>query len=140
MNRLFDESLAPGRLDTAVLRSGNWVPQADVYETAESFVVQIEIPGVDEDDVEIKVDGDELEVRGERRPDACGKPESFYRMERSHGSFVRAFRLTQDVDPERVTATFRDGLLRLDLIKLPRERRVAHARQGAPKGGPAGDG
>jgi HSP20 family protein len=114
-----------------------------VYETADSFVVQIEIPGVDEDDVEIKVDGHELEVRGERRPDACGKPESFYRMERSHGCFVRQFRLTQEVDSERVTATFRDGLLRLELSKMPRERRTgsaANARYGAPKGGPAGDG
>ena len=120
MNRLFDESLVPGRLDSAMVRSGSWVPLADVYETADTFVVQIELPGVQEEDVEIKIDGDQLEVRGERKSDARGRPEMFHRMERSHGSFVRGFRLSQEVDPERVSAQFRDGLLRLELTKAHR--------------------
>ena len=120
MNRLFDESLVSGRLETHGLRSGSWVPLADVYETSETFVVQIELPGVDEEDVEIKVDGDLLEVRGERRAGALGRPESFHRMERSYGPFVRTIQLSQDVDPERVVAQFRDGLLRLELAKPSR--------------------
>jgi HSP20 family protein len=118
MNRLFDESLVPGRLETDGSRSGSWVPLADVYETSETFVVQIELPGVEDEDVEIKLDGDRLEVRGQRRADGLGRPESFYRMERSHGPFLRTFQLSQEVDPDRVVARFRDGLLRLELAKV----------------------
>jgi HSP20 family protein len=118
MNRVFEHTFARGRLDEPDLASGSWVPLADVYETAEGFVVQIELPGLGQDDIEIQVDGDQLTVKGERRLAGPTRPESFHRMERSYGSFSRSFRFTEDVDPDRVTAQFRDGLLRLDVPKV----------------------
>jgi HSP20 family protein len=87
-----------------------------VYETGEAFVVEIELPGMGQDDIEIQVDGDTLVVKGERRVGGT-RPESFHRMERSYGSFSRTFQLGEEVDPARVTATFRDGLLRLEAPK-----------------------
>lgn len=130
MNRLFEESLARGRIEGLALGAAGWTPLADVLEAAEGFVVVMELPGVEQDDVEVQVDGDELVVRGERRMPGPVRPESFHRMERSYGSFSRAIRLTEEVDPARVTAQFRDGLLRLELPKV----RPATRRQRTERG------
>lgn len=124
MNRLFEESLLRGR-DLRPARSPEWTPSADVYETSDSFVILVELPGVEEDDIEVTVDGDEVRLRGERRLDHP-RPDSFERLERSYGAFARSFRFSEDVDPERVSAEFKDGLLRLEVSKShaarPRER------------------
>jgi HSP20 family protein len=118
MNRLFEHSLVRGHLANPALASGGWTPLADVYETADGFVVQIEVPGIAEEDIEVNVDGDILVVRGQRKPTTRTRPDSFHRMERSYGTFSRSFQLSEDVDPERVTARFKDGLLRVELPKL----------------------
>jgi HSP20 family protein len=111
------------RLADPALASGTWTPLADVYETADAFVVQLEVPGIAEEDIEVHVDGDNVVVRGRRQPVSRTRPDSFHRMERSYGAFSRSFQLPQDVDPDRVTARFKDGLLRVELPKL-------HARGG----------
>ena len=126
VNRVFEESLA--RLDGPSLSAEGWTPLADVYETAEGFVVLMELPGIEQDDVEVDVDGDRLALRGHRRMSAPVRPDSFHRMERSYGRFSRSFQLTAEVDPARVTAQFRDGLLRLD---LPKARPQRPSRRGA---------
>ena len=118
MNRLFEHSLVRGHLANPTLAPAGWTPLADVYETAEGFVVQIEVPGIADEDIEVNVDGDILVVRGQRQPTSRTRPDSFHRMERSYGSFSRSFQLSEDVDPERVTARFKDGLLRVELPKL----------------------
>jgi len=121
MNRLFEESLSRGRPHEAALDSQGWSPLADAYETGESFVVMLEIPGLREDDVELQVEADQLVVRGERRLASQARPDSFHRMERSYGPFSRTFRFGVDVDPERIAVQFRDGLLRVEVQKaLPR--------------------
>ncbi|MBI3932359.1 MAG: Hsp20/alpha crystallin family protein [Acidobacteria bacterium] len=125
MNRLFEEALLRTRPHAPALLASGWTPMADVYETAEGFVVQVELPGVGEDDVEVHVDGDELTLRGVRRMGSPMRPESFHRMERNDGAFSRTFKFTEDVDPGGVTAQLRDGLLRLD---LPKARRRAPRR------------
>src|SRR5688572_10143145 len=117
MNRLFEDTLAATR-PAPPLGTGSWTPLADVYETAEGFVVQVDLPGLGADDVEVHVDGDRLVLRGRRKPSEPTRPDNYYRMERSYGPFVRTFVLTPDVDPDRVTAQFRDGLLRLELPKV----------------------
>ncbi len=117
MNRLFETSLGRERLDEAGLPASGWLPLADVYETADSFLIELEVPGLDKDDIEIQVQGDELTVRGQRQMKGA-RPERFYRMERHYGPFSRTFTLSEDVDADRVTAEFRDGLLRLEAPKL----------------------
>jgi len=114
MNRLFEESLK-GRLELEAAGQG-WQPLSDVYETEGSFVVLLELPGVEQEDVEVQVDGENVVVRGQRRLSAA-KPERFHRMERSYGSFSRLFRLPGPVDAEAIAAQFKDGLLRLELPK-----------------------
>jgi HSP20 family protein len=118
MNRLFEHSVVRSHLADPAMASVAWTPLADVYETADGFVVQIEVPGIAEEDIEVNVDGDTLVVRGQRQPTTRTRPDSFHRMERSYGSFSRSFQLSEDVDPDRVTARFKDGLLRVELPKL----------------------
>jgi HSP20 family protein len=120
MNRLFDETLSRERLDEPSLLQGAWVPLADVIETPEAYVLEVELPGLGKEDVVIQAQGDELVVRGERRPDLSGRPESFHRLERRYGPFSRAFRFSEEVDPDAITASFEDGLLRLEVPKMPR--------------------
>lgn len=115
MNRLFEESLLRGR-ELKPNQAAAWAPTVDVYETAEAFVILAELPGVSEDDVDITVEGDEVRLRGERHlPEP--RPESFERLERSYGPFARSFHFEQEVDPDRVMAEFKDGLLRLEVRK-----------------------
>jgi HSP20 family protein len=117
MNRLFDETLTRERLDEPPLLQGAWVPLADVVESAEGYVVDVELPGLGREDVVVHAQGNELLVRGERRPDAGSRPDSFHRVERRYGPFARAFRFSEDIDADLITAEFEDGLLRLEVPK-----------------------
>lgn len=131
MNRLFEESLARGRGLDAPLISGTWSPLADVYETAEAFVVTVELPGLTEDDIAVHVEADQLTLRGERRTNGQARPESFHRMERSYGPFSRTFAFDEDVDPSRLRAQFKDGVLHLDVPKArPRTSWRARIEEG----------
>jgi len=134
MNRLFDETLTRDRLDEPSLLHGSWVPLADVVETPDAYVVDVELPGLGRDDVVIQAQGDEIVVRGERRLDPASRPESFHRLERRYGPFARSFRFSEEVDPDRIAAEFEDGLLRLEIPKArPRgatRGRLERAEQG----------
>ena len=124
MNRLFEDNLARGREG----RANTWMPLADAYELAESFVVTMELPGVEEADLRIDLDGEDLVVRGLRKPPEV-KAESYHRMERSHGTFARSFRLTSPVDFERIRAELKDGVLRVELPKQATRTRVVRAER-----------
>jgi HSP20 family protein len=129
MNRLFEESLlrgpgAPG------LGSSSWLPLADAFETGDEFVVEVELPGIEPDDVDVHVNGDELIVRGGRRMEVPARPEAFHRIERSYGPFTRAFQLGADVEPGRITARLQDGVLRVEVPKRrSKEPRVIRAER-----------
>ena len=117
MGRLFEESLARTGGRSAFGGPGTWSPLADVQETADAYIVLVELPGLSPDEVDVDVEADALTVRGQRRVASSARPDSFHRMERSYGPFRRSFRFPEDVDPARVAAQFRDGLLRLELPK-----------------------
>lgn len=118
MNRLFEETVSRERLDDPALLHGTWLPLADVVETVDAYVVEVELPGVDLDDTVVQVQGDELVIRGERRPTQAGRPECFHRMERRHGPFARGFRFPEEIDSDRIRAEFEDGVLRLEVRKV----------------------
>jgi HSP20 family protein len=116
MNRLFQESLSSEDLEPGSLGPA-WTPLADAHETADAYIVELEVPGLQRDDLDVQVQGARLVVKGERRPAGQGRPERFYRMERTYGPFARSFTFAEPVDPERVTAQLKNGLLRLELPK-----------------------
>jgi HSP20 family protein len=136
MNRLFEETLNRERLEEPALVHGSWIPLADVFDTPDSYVLEVELPGLAREDVEIQAHGDELVVRGERRPSAGGRPQAFHRLERRYGPFARGFRFADEVDPDRITADFGEGLLRLVVPKArPRAARVVKVESGQSEPG-----
>jgi len=116
MNRLFEDSLAQKGEDKDRFTS-NWAPAVDIYETANELVLTAEVPGIDEKDIEIKVEDNTLTLKGERKFEKETKEENFHRIERSYGSFFRAFSLPNSVDPDRIQAEHENGVLRVVMPK-----------------------
>jgi HSP20 family protein len=118
MNRLFEESARGiGRGQEEDWAVGAWAPAVDIYEHGNDLVLKAELPGVDPKDVDIRIENSVLTLRGERKVDNEVKRESYHRVERSYGSFTRAFTLPTTVDTANVKADFKDGLLRITLPK-----------------------
>jgi HSP20 family protein len=115
IGRLFEESVSRPRAEGLSLPNGAWVPLADAYEAAGTYVLQIELPGLAEEDLAVHVEGPVLTVRGQRR--MTGQPECFHRMERSYGAFERSFQFPEPLDGEGMTLEWRDGLLRVEIGK-----------------------
>jgi len=124
MNRLFDETLNRERLEDPAAPHGAWVPVADALETDDAYVVELELPGVGPEDFTVHAHGDEIVVRGVRRPATGSRPEAFHRVERRHGPFVRSFVLPEEVDASAITAGLADGVLRLRIPKASSSARV----------------
>jgi HSP20 family protein len=90
--------------------SPGWTPAVDLYETADRFVLSIELPGLTRDQIKIDIQHETLTVRGER-PVAHEEGFHFHRVERGHGAFSRSFPLPQPVRDDQIQAEFRDGVL-----------------------------
>jgi HSP20 family protein len=117
INRLFEESLERGQLPDGQLPRPTWTPLADVCETSEEYIVLIELPGLEREQIEIRADANSVAVRGRRPAVGSVHPENYYRMERSHGPFLRTFELPQEIAADRVTAELHDGVLTLRVPK-----------------------
>src|SRR5690349_24602386 len=98
MNRLFQDSFAPSREEG--LTTGAFVPAVDIYEDEHNITLKVEVPGVDEKDIDVRVENNTLTVRGERKFEKEEKEENFHRVERRYGSFTRSFTLPNTVDAE----------------------------------------
>jgi HSP20 family protein len=111
LNSIFNDFVGP---DTS---SASFVPAVDVYEDPEKLVLKLEIPGVNQEDLDIRLENQTLVIRGERKFEASEKAENFHRIERRFGSFVRTFTLPQTVDTDGVTASTENGVLTISLAK-----------------------
>jgi len=118
MNRLFEEAFT-GRGEEKDLVSGTWTPSVDIYETENSLVLTAEVPGIKEDDVEIKIEDNTLILQGERKFEKETKEESYHRIERSYGSFYRSFTLPSSIDQDKIQAEHENGVLRITMPKRP---------------------
>src|ERR1043165_8163588 len=117
MNRIFRESYSSPEGSEEALTTGNFAPPVDVYEDAHNITLKIEVPGIDEKDINVSIEHNTLTVSGERRFDKDEKEENFQRIERSFGSFTRSFTLPNTVDPEQISAHYEQGVLRIRLAK-----------------------
>jgi HSP20 family protein len=95
--------------------SGRWAPLVEVFERGDDMVIRAEIPGVDRDSVEVRVENDTLTLEGERKRDADLTEGRSYRSERIYGAFTRRFKLPTTVDSSKISATHKDGVLELVL-------------------------
>jgi HSP20 family protein len=99
--------------------ASNFVPAVDIYEDAQKVMLKLEVPGIDQKDLDVRVENHTLTVKGERKFEAEEKEENFHRIERRYGSFYRAFTLPNTVDTENVAASYNAGVLKLELKKKP---------------------
>jgi HSP20 family protein len=114
-------------------RHGPWMPAMDVYETDEKVVVTVELPGIDQENVEVSVEDSTLTVSGTREFSSEVAEESYHRIERRYGSFSRAVSLPPQVDTGKVDARFEDGVLSIEVPKLEKARPKKIQIKGAQK-------
>lgn len=107
----------PSNRGQELITTGDWSPRVDISETDNEFVVKAEIPEVKKEDVKVSVDNGVLTIQGERKQEKEEKGKKFHRVERYYGSFVRSFTLPDNVDETKVKATFKDGMLNLQIPK-----------------------
>ena len=114
INQLFGESFGAPSDDVALKA---WAPAVDVYEDEDAFLIKVELPEVNRDDVKVSLDENTLSLSGERRVENEEKRENYHRVERRYGQFYRSFTLPPNVNGEAINAQFKDGVLRLTLPK-----------------------
>lgn len=115
MNRLFRDSFSENREES--LTNSRFAPAVDVYEDEHNVTLKIEVPGVDEKDIDVRVENHTLTVHGERKFEKEEKEENYRRVERQYGSFTRSFTLPNTVDTENVSANYEKGVLKIKLAK-----------------------
>ena len=115
-DRIFNDFFYPSR-GMQMSKDSSWNPRVDIYEDEDAIVLKAELPGVEKDNIVVDVEGRVLTLKGERSSDNEVKEESYYRRERTFGSFERRFNLPDNVDPEKITADYKDGILKLGIPK-----------------------
>ena len=111
--------------DRESLSLADWTPSCNVSETPEEYRIEAELPGVKQDDLEVKVENRVLTLRGERREEREEKGKKYHRVESSYGSFMRSFTLPDDADEDSVAADYKDGLLSVRITRTaPKESKA----------------
>jgi HSP20 family protein len=116
INRVFRDSYRHSGQDES-LATSSFAPAVDVYEDEHNVTLKIEVPGIDEKDIDVRLENNTLTVHGERKIENEEKEENYRRVERQYGSFTRTFTLPTTVDSEKVSATYDKGVLKIALPK-----------------------
>src|SRR6266851_9015872 len=114
MNRLFREPYSPEGPAEALTTTA-LAPPVDIYEDEHNIILKIEVPGIDEKDIDVSIQNNTLTVHGERKIEKEEKEENFRRVERQYGSFTRSFTLPSSVDTGQVSADYNQGVLKIKL-------------------------
>lgn len=127
MRQLISRFFGEEDSDQSNVVTSQWAPKVDIREEPERFVLSADIPGVDPSEIEIHMDKGMLTIKGERRTEKREENERMIRVERSYGAFHRRFALPESADPDRITATGRNGVLEITIPKRPEStpRRIA---------------
>ncbi|WP_027359744.1 Hsp20/alpha crystallin family protein [Desulforegula conservatrix] len=123
INRMFDDVFtraAAENDDEAVV--GGWRPSVDIIDKTDSIVINAELPGVAKEDVSVEVKENILTLKGERKIEKEEADGLYYRKERLYGKFQRSFTLPMETDSEKIKASFKDGVLNLEIPK-PEEKK-----------------
>ena len=123
--RMLDRALYEEESGEADTQQATWYPVTDVYETQEAYIFKMEVPGIQKDDIGIEFKDNNLVVKGERKVEKEVKDEDYHRMESFSGSFFRSFKLPDSVDPQKIKAELKNGILKLTVAKA--EEKKPHA-------------
>jgi HSP20 family protein len=118
MNRLFEDAVT-SRGEEKDLVTSSWAPAVDIYEDENELVLTAEVPGIEEKDIEIKLEDNTLSIHGERKMEKETKEENYHRLERAYGSFFRSFTLPNYIDQEKINAQHENGVLKITMPKRP---------------------
>jgi len=116
LERFFREAFSPVSGEGEV-STRTWAPPVDIYENGDSLVLKAELPGINPDDVEIRVEDNTLYLKGERKFEKEVNEQNYHRVERSYGTFTRTFSLPNSIDADKVAANYKDGVLTLTMPK-----------------------
>jgi len=114
VNRLLEDSIRGAGSNSSLAA---WAPAVDIYETESELVVTADLPGINENDIDVRVENNMLTVRGERKLEKTINEDNMLRVERAYGSFSRSFSLPNSVNTEAIKADYHDGVL---TVKLPK--------------------
>ena len=121
-NRFFDDSYTSAGYGDSEVEMTSWHPMVDIYDKEEKIVIKAELPGLDKKDISIDFKDRVLTLKGERAYDNETKDEKYYRRERAYGKFQRSFTLPDGLDPEKIKADYKDGLLSVEIPKSEKEK------------------
>ena len=116
MNRFFRESYN-SEVPEEALTATSYAPPVDIYEDEHNIMLKLEVPGIDENDIDVRIENTTLTVHGERKMEKEEKEENFRRVERQYGEFTRSFALPSSVDLAQVSAAYDKGVLKINLAK-----------------------
>ena len=122
INRIFDDAFVRSRDTEDDVNLCDWRPAVDIYDNADNIVIKAELPGVEKKDVSVEIKDNVITLKGERVIDNEVKEERYYRKERCFGTFQRAFTLPDAVSSDKVKASFKDGVLKVEIPK-PEEKK-----------------
>lgn len=122
VDRLFEELIHRPWRSPLSPKADEWNPELDLYETEDAFILEVDLPGVKEKDVSVHIDNGDLILTGRRVCDRVTAQRSFHRHERHEGQFMRRLRLPASVAQDQIRAAFAEGVLRVTILKLSRER------------------
>jgi HSP20 family protein len=97
---------------------GAWVPPVDIFERQDQLVLRAEVPGLDREDLDVRIENGVLTLHGERKREAEINEDNAFRMERIYGAFTRSFSLPTTVDGSKVAAAYKDGVLEVTVPKV----------------------
>jgi len=117
LNSIFNDFARPNGEMQESLTAGNFIPAVDIYEDEQKLLLKLEVPGVKQENLDVRFENQTLTVKGERRFENEEKEENFHRIERQYGSFVRSFTLPATVDTGAIQARYDAGVLTIQLAK-----------------------
>jgi HSP20 family protein len=118
MNDIFEEAFT-SRGEEKDMVASTWTPSVDIYENENELVLSAEAPGIEDKDIEIKIENNTLSIQGERKIEKETKEENYHRIERSYGSFYRSFTLPTNINQDNIKAEYDNGVLRISMPKKP---------------------
>ena len=122
INRMFEDSFGRTRGPDDEMSLCAWRPPVDIYETETGIVLAAELPGVGKENISVEVKDNILTLKGERTANPNIKEKNLYRQERCYGTFQRSFTLQQYIQPNLIKATFKDGVLEIEIPKPDEEQ------------------
>jgi HSP20 family protein len=116
VNRVFD-SFFDARAYAGRTAERGWDPEVDIVEDKDKVVVNVDLPGIEKEDIKVSVHDNTLTIKGERKAEKEEKDKNYHRVERVYGTFCRSFSLPSMVDGQKIKAAYKNGVLSIDLPK-----------------------